>query len=101
MNPIPAELQARREIEDRAAQLGEDRSQIQAQLTENTWAMMELLRTRQHTLIPLDHLANLLGVSRQSLYRWREIARNIPPDRTVADWLTETDETGAFVHYYG
>jgi hypothetical protein len=55
----------------------------------------------EHGIIPLDHLGQLLGVSRQSLYRWRETAQEIPADRTVADWLSERDANGHFIHYKG
>jgi hypothetical protein len=95
-------MQARRVVEDEAVRIGRDRAKLANRTRENTWAIIELLRKPEHTLIPLEHLADLLGVSRPSIYRWRERAQEIPPDRTVADWFSERDaETGAFVHYKG
>jgi hypothetical protein len=98
MNPIPAELQDRRAVEDRAVQLAEQRQELTGRMTENTWAIIELLRDPRHGLIPLDHLANLLGVSRQSLYRWRETGQEIPAGTSVAEWLSMQDVDGAFIH---
>jgi hypothetical protein len=43
----------------------------------------------------------MLGVSRQSLYRWREIGQKIPAGTTASEWLTMQDEDGAFIHNYG
>jgi hypothetical protein len=97
----PPQLQARRSIEDRAVQLGTERAAIAQRNAENTWAIIELLRDPQHALVPLDHLASMLGVSRQSLYRWREIGQKIPADLTVAQAMTMTDEDGAAVYYFG
>jgi hypothetical protein len=101
MTEIPPDLQARRAVEDEAIRLGRQRHEALAQTAANTCSIIELLRKPEHALIPLDHLAQLLGVSRPSIYRWRERAQEIPADRTVADWLAEQDADGNFVHYKG
>ena len=101
MTEIPPDIQARRAIEDEALRLGHQRSQLGAAMAANTHEIIELLRKPEHGAIPLDHLGQLLGVSRQSLYRWRETAQEIPADRTVADWRSERDEEGHFIHYKG
>lgn len=86
MNPIPPELEAQRGIEDRAIALGTERQKLEDEMARNTWAIIELLRDPAHTRVPLDFLASLLTVSRQSLYRWRDIAQKIPEGMTVAEW---------------
>jgi hypothetical protein len=69
---LPPDMQARRAIEDRAAQLGADRRHLEADLAVNTSAIIDLLRDAEGSRIPYEHLATLTGVSRQSLFRWRE-----------------------------
>jgi len=101
MPAIPPEIQARREIEDLAVRLGAERGDLANRTMHNTWEIMELLRKPGHGLIPLDQLANLLGVSRQTLYRWREIAHQIPDGTPVAVWLSQTDDDGNYIHNYG
>jgi len=101
MSEIPPDIQARRTIEDEAIRIGQERAALSHRMTENTWTIIELLRRPEHALIPLDHLAQLLGVSRPSIYRWRETAEKIPPHRTVADWLSERDADGNLVNYRG
>jgi DNA-binding transcriptional regulator YiaG len=101
MNQTPPDIQARRSVEDRAVQLGSARNELAARTTQNTQAIIDLLREPTHTLISLDHLANLLGVSRQSLYRWREIGQEIPAGTSATEWLSMQDEDGAFIHYKG
>jgi hypothetical protein len=101
MTPSPPDLQARRAIEDRAIELGAERGDLTARTMYNTHAIIDLLRDPAHATLPLDHLANMLGVSRQSLYRWREIGQKIPAGTTASEWLTMQDEDGAFIHNYG
>jgi hypothetical protein len=101
MNPMPAELQDRRAIEDQAIKLAEERNRLTWEMAANTWAIIELLRDPRHSMMPLDHLANLLGVSRQSLYRWREIGQKIPAELSVADAMSMRDEDGNAVYNFG
>ncbi len=79
MSALPPNIQARRTIEDRAAQLGAKRTKIQARLAANTQAMVELLGEARGAGIPLEQLAALLGVSRQTLFNWRELADKSSP----------------------
>jgi transcriptional regulator GlxA family with amidase domain len=79
--PLPPEIQARlaiearRKLEDWAFKLGEDRRQLDGQLDANTKAIVELLPQAIEAGIPLEQLATMVGVSRQTLYRWQEVAR--------------------------
>ena len=72
MTDLPPEIQARREIEDRAAKLGAQRKAFEAQLHDNAGKIKVLLRDAEGTGISFDQLAQLIGVSRQTLYHWRE-----------------------------
>ena len=58
-------------LEDRAIALGEERGQLEDRLAANTTAIVELLRDWQGSGLPFDRLASLVGVSRQTLYRWQ------------------------------
>lgn len=68
---LPADLLARRAIEDRAAKLGASRAALEADLGRNTAEIRVLLRDSEGVAVPLDQLAQLTGVSRQTLHRWR------------------------------
>jgi transcriptional regulator GlxA family with amidase domain len=64
-------IEARRQLEDWAFKLGEERRQLDGQLSANTNQIMTLLPQAIEAGIPLDQLAQMVGVSRQSLHRWR------------------------------
>jgi len=96
-----AALQERRAIEDKATELATQRREFNEGLTLNTWDIIELLRDPKHTVIPFDHLASLLGVSRQTLYRWREIGQKIPADWTVSAAMQARDEDGNLLFNFG
>lgn len=66
-------IEARRKLEDWAFQLGEERRQLDGQLDSNTKSIIQLLPQAIEAGIPLDQLAMMVGVSRQTLYRWREV----------------------------
>jgi transcriptional antiterminator len=68
------ELQKRREIEDRAIELGEERAEIKRQLDANTDRIIELLDSAVER-VPLEHLARYLNVGRATLYRWLDEVR--------------------------
>jgi hypothetical protein len=75
MNDQAREILARRAIEDRAIALGDQRGELEDRLAENTTAILDLLRDWEGSGIPLDRLASLVGVSRQTLHHWRERAK--------------------------
>jgi hypothetical protein len=72
MTDLPPDMQARRAVEDRAVQLGAERRGLDDQAAANTQAIIDLLPQAETAGVPLEHLAGLLTVSRQTLYRWRD-----------------------------
>lgn len=74
MNPLPQDIQARRAIEDRAAKLGVRRRGYETGLRRNYEEISDLLRDAEGSGVSLEQLAALLGVSRQSLSKWRDEA---------------------------
>jgi hypothetical protein len=74
MPNLPSNIQARRAIEDRAAKLGVRRRSSETALKKNNEEIGALLRDAEGSGVPLEQLAALLGVSRQSLAKWRDDA---------------------------
>jgi hypothetical protein len=75
-------IDRRREIEDRAIELGEQRVQLLGQFRKSTaanaMAITALLDRAVELGITVEHFARLVGVRRQSLYRWRADAGSKP-----------------------
>jgi hypothetical protein len=94
MTDLPPNMQARRAIEDRAVQLGNERHDLDNGLAANTQAIIDLLRDADGAGVPLDHLAKLVGVSRQTLHRWREIAARLKPGETAAEMAAKQTQEG-------
>jgi hypothetical protein len=67
-------VRRRRFIEDHAIELGAERVRLEEQLTNNTGDIIDRMRDAAEAGIPLDTYAKLVGVSRQTLYRWRDAA---------------------------
>jgi hypothetical protein len=66
-------IQAQRALEDRALALGFERRGLENGLLDNLLAVRELLHDAEGLGVPLDRIAKLVGVSRQTLYRWRDV----------------------------
>lgn len=66
-------MKIRREIEDRALELGAKRREIDDQHVANTRAIIALIPHAGEAGVPLDDLASMVQVSRQTLYRWRDM----------------------------
>jgi DNA invertase Pin-like site-specific DNA recombinase len=77
MNNPKQQIQAQRAIEDQAIKLGDERGDLEDRLAANTTSIVNLLREQEGSGIPFDRLASLVGVSRQTLYRWQEVARRL------------------------
>jgi transcriptional regulator GlxA family with amidase domain len=77
MNKIPADIQARRSVEDAAIKLGKDRHEIERREVANIQAIVDLIPRAAAAHVSLDQLAKLIGVSRQTLYRWQDIAERL------------------------
>jgi hypothetical protein len=71
MVDLPPDIQARRSIEDRAIKLGAERRSLEAQLAQNTEAIKKLLGEVLAARVPLEGFAQMVGVTRQTLYHWR------------------------------
>src|SRR5579862_402764 len=95
MSDATRQLQATRAVEDRAAKLGAKRRECESTLNRNTHKIIDLLRDSRSSGVPLRRLAALLGVSRQTLYRWLEVAAQIPEGRSAGQWAAERASEGA------
>jgi len=95
------ELQARRAIEDAALRVRADREELQHQLARNTQNAIDLVRPALESGLSLDQLADLIGVSRQTLYRWRVVADRLRPGETAAELASKRMPSGEVAHYFG
>jgi DNA invertase Pin-like site-specific DNA recombinase len=77
MTEIPPDLQARRAVEDELVRLGSKRNRLESELAANIEAIVAAIPKAIETGIPFDGVAKLVGVSRQTLYRWQEVARRL------------------------
>lgn len=59
-------------MEELARQLGQERTRAQDELASAHQTIREQLPAALEAGVPLDTYAKLVGVSRQTLYRWRE-----------------------------
>jgi hypothetical protein len=71
MADLPPEMQARREFEDQALKLGAERARLEGQLGTNLERIVDLLDKAREVGVTTDHYAQMVGVRRQQLYRWR------------------------------
>jgi len=69
---IPADIQTRRNVEDAALQLGQERAQLDAKLTGSTTKIKGIIGLALDAGIPLEQLAQMVHVSRQTLHQWRK-----------------------------
>jgi transcriptional regulator GlxA family with amidase domain len=72
MTDLPPDFQARRDIEDRLVRLGKERRQIEQAVSDNIQAITDAMAEAIEAQVPIEHVASLVGVSRQTLYRWRD-----------------------------
>lgn len=70
-------------------------------MARNTQGIIDLLRDAEGAGVPYEQLAQLLGVSRQTLFRWREIAASLKPGETAAQMAARRTPEGHFLHYLG
>ena len=73
MPDLSQDLQATRAIEDRLVALGAERTKLEARLGENLEAIVDEIPAATEAGIAFDRIAHLVGVSRQTLYRWRDV----------------------------
>ncbi len=72
MDDQTRKLRERQNCEAEAADLGAERSGVEEVLLQNSEAIAELMPKALAVGIPLDTFAQLVRVSRQTLYRWRD-----------------------------
>jgi hypothetical protein len=72
LSPKAQLLQRRHSIETLAVEAGEERAKLDDKLVVNTQWIIDLMPQAMEAGIPLDTFAKLVGISRQTLYRWRE-----------------------------
>jgi hypothetical protein len=77
MTEIPPDLQARRAVENELLQLGSERNRLESELAANIEAIVAAIPKAIEVSIPFDGIAKLVGVSRQTLYRWQEVTRRL------------------------
>jgi hypothetical protein len=75
MTDLPPQLQARRDIENEVLKRGAERSKLENDLTINTKAIVDLIPRATGVGLPFEQIAELAGVSRQTLYRWQEVVK--------------------------
>ena len=71
MATLPPEIQARRDFEHQALELGSKRVRLEGELGSNLEQIVDLLDKAHEVGVPIDHYARMVGVRRQQLYRWR------------------------------
>jgi DNA-binding XRE family transcriptional regulator len=74
LSPAARRLRKKQAIERWAVELGEERTQLEEDLLINRQSIMDREREALDVGIPVDAFARLVGISRQTLYRWRERA---------------------------
>jgi hypothetical protein len=72
MSDLDQSIQARRAIEDRLIQLGNERDELTRKTSENIQAITDAMAVAVDAGIPIEYIAQLVRVSRQTLYRWKE-----------------------------
>lgn len=72
MNDLDQSIQARRAIEDQLIQLGNERDELTRKTSENIKAITDAMAVAVAAGIPIEYVAQLVRVSRQTLYRWKE-----------------------------
>jgi hypothetical protein len=72
MTTTPQDLQAKRAIEDRLIKLGNERDSLAHRVSDNIQAITDTLETAIAAGIPIERASQLIRVSRQTLYRWKE-----------------------------
>jgi len=71
-----AKLEWRQGLEQLALKTGQDHAQLADDLASSRqFIAEELLPKAAEAGIPFDALAKLLGISRQTLYRWQDVDR--------------------------
>jgi transcriptional regulator GlxA family with amidase domain len=71
---LPPDVQAQRDVEDRAIKLGAERAELQERDAALINEALELMEDAERDGVSIERLAALIQVSRPTLYRWRRAA---------------------------
>jgi hypothetical protein len=80
-------------VEDKAIRLGRERSRLEGRLGEMIEEAVELMGDAERNGVPIERLAELIQVSRPTLYRWRDATAILRADR--AEQAARTRQKGA------
>ena len=94
MNPTRERLQEKQNYEALAAEAGEQRSKLEDELAINTQWIIDMIPKAAEAGIPFDTFAKLVGVSRQTLYRWREVVAKLRADESAGEMLAKRTPEG-------
>jgi hypothetical protein len=72
MIELPPDVQAQRDFEDHAIELGLELSDAEARVVEIRGEVVELMDDAPGHGITIDRLANRIGRDRKTVYRWRD-----------------------------
>jgi CRP-like cAMP-binding protein len=93
MDSLTPTIQARRAAEDRVARLAEERRDLDNRVAANTQAIVAAMPEALDAGMTFDQLAELIGVSRQTLYRWPRDRRNAAAWRNGRPGLAQTSSS--------
>jgi transposase-like protein len=71
---LPPDVQAQRDIEDRAIKLGNERIAVEGRRERNIQRSLDLMAEAERNGVPTARLAERLQIDRTTLYRWRDAA---------------------------
>jgi|GEM_PF-3635382 len=78
MPDLSEDLKAQRAIEDRLIKLGTEREGLLAKTSDNIQAITDTIGVALDAGLTIERVAQLVRVSRQTLYRWKEGAIRVP-----------------------
>jgi AcrR family transcriptional regulator len=87
---LPPDVKARRAVEDKAIKLGRERNRLEGRLAQIIEEAVELMSEAERNAITIERLAELIDISRPTLYRWRDATAILRANRAEA-----ADERGA------
>lgn len=77
MTDMEQDLQVRRAVEDELVGLGAERNRLENEMARNIGAIIAAIPKATEAGIPFDGIARLVGISRQTLYRWQGVASRL------------------------
>jgi triphosphoribosyl-dephospho-CoA synthetase len=75
LSPAAARQRKRENIQKLAAEWGAERSKLEEDMATNTGVILDHIPVALEAGLSMEAYAALVGVSRQTLYRWQDSAR--------------------------